>query len=223
MDLLVSKLSTSAEWEKLARRFFGRWGDRGFGNLSQSKLEALLVYCLHTHGIIPDDGVRISLAKANALGKEPAELDRLIAKGYTLFHDEPASSEILLETALRCLVSSEERIISGRLEFHCLSLLDKRFVSEFFERCGINPEHGRNSKILLVDLASIDRSRINATAIFDGLCAQLQIQPPQPSAVSSETGGSWLVRCLQDSRQELVKIGITDVARELLSRFLHGH
>lgn len=167
--------------------------------------------------------MRISLAEANALGKEPAELDRLIAKGYTLFHDEPASSEILLETALRCLVSSEERIINGRLEFHCASLLDKRFVSEFFERCKINPEYGRNSKILRVDLASIDLTRINATSIFDGLCAQLQIQPAQSSAVSSDTGGSWLVRCLQDSRQELVKIGITVVTRELLSRLLHGH
>lgn len=147
----------------------------------------------------------------------------MIAKGYTLFHDEPASSEILLESALRCLVPSEERIINGRLEFHCASLLDKRFVSEFFERCGINPEYGRNSKILFVDLASIDRSRINATAIFDGLCAQLQVQPPQSSAVSSETGGSWMVRRLQYSKSELVKIGITVVARELLGRLLHGH
>lgn len=70
MDFLVSKLSTSAEWEKLARRFFGLWGDRGFCNLSQSKLEALLLYCLYTHDIIPSYGVRISLAEANALGKD---------------------------------------------------------------------------------------------------------------------------------------------------------
>ncbi len=52
---------------------------------------------------------------------------------------------------------------------------------EFFERCGINPEQGRNSKILIVELSDIDGNRIKASAVFDGLSSQLGANNPKKS------------------------------------------
>ncbi len=93
---MESQWKTSVSWEMLARSFFGRWEDVGLGNLDKTKLEALLAYCLHIQGVIPADGLRISLAEAHAPNKEPADLDKLIAKGYTLLHKDPISPIYLL-------------------------------------------------------------------------------------------------------------------------------
>lgn len=220
MNFLESQLKTSVSWEMLARSFFGHWEDVGLGNLDKSKLEALLAYCLHIQGDIPADGLRITLAEAHAFNKEPADLDKLIAKGYTLFHKDPISTDLLIDTTLRCLVSTQDRLVKGSLEFHCASELDRRYVMEFFERCGINPEQGRNSKILIVELSGIDSKRINASAVFDGLCSQLGVNNPQKVDDSSEKGGKWLMRCFQLSGPELFKSGVSVVARVLLTRLL---
>ena len=64
------------------------------------------------------------------MNKEPDDLDKLIAKGYTLFHNEPIDTTVLLDETVRCLVSIKERVLMGNLEFHCVSELDRRFISE---------------------------------------------------------------------------------------------
>ena len=84
------------------KKFFGHWEKVGFGNLDKIKLEALLAYCLHIHGVIPADSLSITLTEAHALNKEPVDLDKLIAKGYTLFHKDLISTDLLIETTLRC-------------------------------------------------------------------------------------------------------------------------
>ena len=88
----------------------GHWEEVGFGNLDKSKLEALLSYCLHIQGVIPSDGSRITLAEAHALNKELADLDKLIAKGYTFFNKETISTDPLIEITLRCLISTHDYI-----------------------------------------------------------------------------------------------------------------
>ena len=223
MNFLESQLKTSESWEILSRNFFAHWEEAGFGNLDKTKLEALLAYCLHIQGVIPADGFRITLAEAHALNKEPADLDKLIAKGYTLFHKEPINTDLLIDTTLRCLISTQDRIVNGSLEFHCASELDKRYVMEFFERCGINPEQGRNSRILIVELSGIDSNRINASAVFNGLCAQLGVINPKKADDSTDKGGRWFISCLQLSGPELFKSGVSVVARELFTRLLLGH
>ena len=95
-------------------------------------------------------------------------------------------------------------------------------MTEFFERCGINPEQGRNSRILIVELSDIDSNRINASAVFNGLCAQLRVNNPKKADESTDKGGRWLISFLQLSAPELFKSGVSVVTRELLIRQLNG-
>lgn len=223
MSYLRSRIKFSGAWEELARTFFGHWEDVGFGNLDKTKLEALLIYCLHSQGILPANGFRVSLSEAVALNKDPAEIDRFLVKGFTLFHKDLIDTQQLIDAAVRCLVSSADRVINGSLEFHCSSLLDSRYVSELFERCGINPEQGRNSKILQVDLSTIDSSRINTIDIYNDLCTRLGISIPVDPMPSDDKGsGGWFVECLKLSKTEIAKVSIAVVVRELLSSLVHG-
>jgi len=102
MNFLESQLKRSASWEILSRNFFGQREEVGLGNLDKTKLEAILAYCLHIQGDIPADGFRITLGEAHVLNKEAADLGKLTAKGRTLFHKEPISTDLLIETPRRC-------------------------------------------------------------------------------------------------------------------------
>jgi len=221
MNFFESKLHSSQAWETLAKKFFGHWDDAGFGNLDKSKLEALLAYCLHSQGILPAKGPRISLADSYALNKDPSELDKLIANGYKIFHKESINADQLIGTVMRCLISNQDRLLNGSLEFHCASELDKRYINEFFERCGINPERGRNSKILLVELSTIDSSIINAADVLSRICRNLGIKLSDPQDIKTEKGGAWMVSSMQTIRTELLKCGISVVTKELLTGLLH--
>lgn len=54
MDFLVSKLSTSGEWEKLARRFFGLWGERGLATSAKASLRlSLSTVSIHMVSSLP--------------------------------------------------------------------------------------------------------------------------------------------------------------------------
>ena len=222
MSFFESKLNSSQAWEILARKFFGHWDAAGFGNLDKSKLEALLAYCLHHQGLLPGKGPRISLAESHALNKDPSELDKLIANGYKIFHDEPINPDLLIGTVVRCLVSSQDRLLNGSLEFHCASELDKRYITEFFERCGINPERGRNSKILLVDLSTIDNSIINTADVLSKFCRNLGINFTNPQSAKTTKDGVWMVSSLQTIRTELIRCGVSVVAKELFTALLHS-
>ena len=222
MSFLESQLHSSQAWETFAKKFFGHWDEAGFGNLDKTKLEALFAYCLHCQSILPANGTRITLAESHALNKDPSELDKLIANGYKIFHKEPINTDLIIGTVTRCLISSPDRLINGSLEFHCASELDKRYIIEFFERCGINPERGRNSKILLVDLSTIDSSIINAADVLSRFCGKLGIKFSIPQDVKTEKDGTWLVSSLQTIRTELVKCGISVVAKELFTGLLHS-
>ena len=204
------------------RKFFGNWDATGFGNLDKSKLEALLAYCLHHQGLLPGKGPRISLAESHALNKDPSELDKLIANGYKIFHDEPINPDFLIGTVVRCLVSSQDRLLNGSLEFHCASELDKRYITEFFERCGINPERGRSSKILLVDLSMIDSSIINTADVLSKLCRNLGVNFTNPQSAKTTKDGVWMVSSLQYIKTELMKCGLSVVAKELFTALLHS-
>ena len=94
---------------------------------------------------------------------------------------------------------------------------------EFFERCGINPEQGRNSRILIVELSGIDSNRINASTVFNGLSAQLGMINPKKADEDTDKGGRWFISCLQLSAPELFKSGVSVVAHELFTRLLLGH
>lgn len=221
MRFLESQLHSSQAWETFAKKFFGHWDDAGFGNLDKSKLEALFAYCLHHQGILPVQGSRISLAESHALNKDPSELDRLIANGYKIFHKEPIKADLIIDTVTRCLVSSQDRVLNGSLEFHCASELDKRYIVEFFERCGINPERGRNSKILFVDLSTIDGNVVNVVDVLSRFCGKLGIKFSMPQDSNADKNGTWLVASLQTFKTELVKCGISVVVKELLTGLLH--
>jgi hypothetical protein len=81
MGFLQSRLKTSCDWEELAKNFFGHWEDTGFGNLDKSKLEALLIYCLHVQEVVPANGIKVreSLNKQLFIGNI-----RLILAGETV-------------------------------------------------------------------------------------------------------------------------------------------
>jgi hypothetical protein len=151
------------------------------------------------------------------LNKEPVELDKLIAKGYTLFNKEPIDANILIEASLRCLVSNQDRLLRGSLEFHCVSELDRRYVNEYFERCGLLLERGRNARILIIELSGVDGSRFDFGALLYSLCRHIDLQPVEAEDKSSGRDGSWFVKCLQLAGPEVYKSGVAVFARELLT------
>jgi len=151
----------------------------------------------------------------------PSELDKLIANGDKAFHDDPINSDLLTGAVVRCLVSSHDHLSNGILEFHCVSQLDKRYLSEFFERCGINPEMGGNSKILLVHLSTINTSLISTADVLSNLCLNLGIRFAISQSGNTAEEGAWMVSGLQAIRTELVKCGVSLVAKELLAALSH--
>lgn len=109
----------------------------------------------------------------------------------------------------------------GGLEFHCVSELDKRYIDEYFERCGLLLERGRNSRILIMDLSAIDGSRNDSGSLLYSLCRHLDVHPEEVEQQSSGQDESWLLRCLQLTGPEIYKSGISVFARQLLLGLFH--
>lgn len=123
-----------------------------------------------------------------------------------MFHKEPIDAQVLINTAMRCHVSSPERVINGSLEYHCASKLDCLYISELFKRIDVNSKHGQNSKILHVDLSVLDSDRTNIIKMFQDICVCLEISIPIVHILSHEQcSGGWFVEWLKLSKTEIIK------------------